>query len=63
MKCINVGCTIYNLCKIKDAAHHCVIHKKLCFKYGNTFEKEAEWSVNSEQSKHETENNACNNNR
>ena len=29
MKCINTGCTIYHVCKIKEVAHHCVVHQKL----------------------------------
>ena len=29
MNCINTGCTIYNGCKIKEVAQHCIIHKKL----------------------------------
>ena len=47
MNCINTGCMIFNGCKIKEVAHHCIIHKKMVFTYGDTVEKDAELSVNS----------------
>lgn len=54
MNCKNTDCAIYSSCRIKDVAHHCVLHKKMLFSYGDTIEKGAELSINSQPDEHET---------
>ena len=63
MNCIHTDCTIFSSCKIKEVAHHCIIHKRMCFAFGNTVQKDAEFNVNSQQGEHETGEKVGNNNR
>ena len=62
MNCINTGCVIFNSCKIKEVAHHCVIHNEMYISYGGTNMKEAELSVNVKQNEPEKSNNVYNGN-
>ena len=62
MNCLNTGCTIFNGCKIKEVAHHCIIHQKMVLAYGDTIEKNAELSVNVKQNEPEKSNNVYNGN-
>ena len=47
MNCKNTGCVIFNSCKIKEVAQHCIINKKMYYTFGDTVEKEVELSVSS----------------
>ena len=62
MNCINTGCAIFSSCRIKEVAHHCIIHKKMYFTHGDTLENGAELSVNSHRNEHEQGEKVGNNN-
>lgn len=46
MNCINTGCTIYNGCKIKEVAQHCVIHNKLTLDDKGSFNEKGQMNHN-----------------
>ena len=46
MNCINTGCTIYNGCKIKEVAEHCIVHQKLVMPKKDSFIEQGQMNLN-----------------